>query len=104
MFELQTKRNIRCFTVERATVRLVFAALVEVQNGVEVLVSEPKLIKVLPKATATLPAGKKPVLALPGIETQVAHTTVAYVSPFVSLLFGNSELVINLAPQPPTRN
>lgn len=103
MYELQTKRLVRLFTVEKATVKVVLAACFEIKDGVEVLVGEPRIVKIIPKKILALAGDVQSPFMLPGILTQVAHTTPAYKSPFVSVLFGNTQFVVNLAPQPPTK-
>src|SRR4051812_8438059 len=55
MSNIQTKQHIRIFSVERDTARVFFAALVEIHDGQPVIISEPKIIRIIAKHNPALP-------------------------------------------------
>jgi hypothetical protein len=85
MLNLRTQKNIRFFTVEKATVWLVFACVVETKGTEVVFVSEPKLVRIKPKVIAALPGkkGKVQHLALP-VFIQDNPVRVSIASPYFS--------------------
>jgi hypothetical protein len=107
MLNIQAQRKVQFATVERSNAWVVLAFLTEIQNGETVIVSEPKVVKVILKHSPQLPSGKKSqttLLALPAPVSLEKTIELPIVSPFVSAIFGfsNSDVVIGLAARPPT--
>jgi len=106
MNNLQPKQFVRFATIDRPTARIVVAFLVEVQGFETVVVSEPRIVKIVPKAVTPALRGavrSQDYFFLPGF-IQNKKSTGLKISPFVSAIFGstNSDFIAGLAPQPPT--
>jgi hypothetical protein len=101
----QSKRHIRFATVEKPTAWVVVAILVEKRGNETIILSQPKIVRIIPKNTAdqALPeaVGQKLYLAGP---IQAPTRTSFIVSPYTSVLFSQTNLNIKsgIAPQPPT--
>ena len=101
MLNIQTKRHIRFATVDKGTAWVVVAILIETTGNQTVAVSEPKVIKIIPK---------KPVLSLTGHTAELTAPNInvifekAVPSPFISILFGNTNTsyIASLGARPPT--
>lgn len=108
MLKLNPQRKVKLVTVERPTAWLVVAFLTETRGEETIIISGPKVVKVILKQSKALVGGKKQgnaaVLALPApVSTSFAVIT-PIASPFVSYIFGfsNSDVVMGLAARPPT--
>lgn len=85
MLTLHTERKIKIFPVEKPTMWLFYACVVEVQGDEIILVSEPKLVKVQKKEVALLPgcvSCNKPLLITAPIKTTAVPNSI--VSPYFS--------------------
>lgn len=105
MLKINTKRHIRCCTVETPTAWLVVAVLLETRGNETIAVSEPKVIKVIQKVTYTL-GGSTSVFSYPKLTAPEILSTIKVgkiLSPYVpNFGFGQSNIITGLAAQPPT--
>lgn len=107
MLTLHSKQHIRFVTVEKATGLFVYAILLETTGNETLAVSEPKLVKIIPKKANLGLAGTNGVssrwLVAP-IEDLIAQTS-KIASPYFAFIFGSeaSNFITGIAPQPPTR-
>ena len=107
MLNIRTKRHIRCARVETPTAWLVVAVLLETRGGETVAVSEPKVIKVIPKPTQLVLGGSyaKTTLFLAAPTTLASSSYSKILSPYVpNLGFAQSNIITGLAARPPTPN
>ncbi len=106
MLKLNPQRKVKLVTVERPTAWLVVAFLTETRGDETVVISAPKIVKVILKQSKALIEAKKTnaVLALPAPVGLDAVIEIPTASPYVSSIFGysNSDVVIGLAARPPT--
>ncbi len=108
MLKLHTKRHVRFATVEKDTVWIVVAVLFETRGTETFAISEPKIVKIIPKADKLALKGsvsKSAFLSLPTFLSNFNEIKHAVISPYVTTFFGsvNSQILIGLAAQPPTR-
>ncbi len=108
MLKIQPQRKVQFVTVERPTAWLVVAFLTEMRGEEAIIVSKPKIVKVILKRAMALLEGKNKAstLALPAPKAEIKIKAVSIKSPYVSVIFGysNSDVVIGLAARPPTNN
>jgi hypothetical protein len=106
MLKLNPQRKVKLITVERPTAWLVVAFLTETRGDETVIISGPKVVKVILKQSKALVGAQKAnvVLALPAPKGVEKIIEVLIPSPYVSSIFGysNSDVVIGLAARPPT--
>ncbi len=104
MLKVNNKQHIRFIRLEQPTVWVVLAILLETRGDETVAISEPKVVKIIPKTVRML-AGTvgSSVLAL-GTSACQAPACRAVASPYIGAIFGtvNSRVIIGLAPMPPT--
>src|SRR4051812_18708827 len=107
MIQLRTQRHIRFAKIEKPTAWVVVAVLVETQGDETIIISEPKIVRVIPKTTTALAGtvSESGILTLSSPKSESTYTE-AIISPFASKIFGftNSEVKTGVAPQPPTVN
>src|SRR4051812_16534674 len=105
MIQLRTQRHIRFAKIEKPTAWVVVAVLVETNGDETVIVSEPKIVRVIPKTVVALTGtvSETGILTLTSPKPDTEYTE-AIISPFTSTLFGfsNTKVITGLAPQPPT--
>jgi hypothetical protein len=106
MLNIHNQQHIRFGKVETPTAWLVVAVLVEIHGSTTTVISEPRVIKVIPKAERGLPAARRELpgsISLPKIQYEVRVSLIP--SPYVTTLFGNNnkDIVVALAARPPTR-
>ena len=104
MSQTLSKQHIRFTTIEKSTAWIVVAVLVE-NDGVDtVAVSEPKIVRIIPKPKSLVLTGSvgNPKLCLSCPE-QVLKIKSPVKSPF-SILFGysNTDLLVWYCARPPT--
>jgi hypothetical protein len=105
MLKLHSQQHIRFAKVDRGDAWVVVAVLFETTGNETVAISEPKIVKVIPKAQYALPSGSKThqvlLLAAPA-QVLVEH---AIASPYFTQIFGysDSNFITGIAPQPPTK-
>src|SRR4051812_37313117 len=95
-----TQRKVQFATVERPTAWIVVAFLTEIRGEETIVISGPKVVKVILKKTVALLDGKKaPILALPAPISNAFSVQAPIESPYVASIFGysNSDVVIGLA-------
>ncbi len=93
MLALQRRQQIRFVTLEKPNAWVVFAFLVE-QNGNETLiVSEPKIVRIIQKKT---------VFALPAPRAKNQTGFASVKSPYVSAFFSKETQNFSLFARPPT--
>ncbi len=97
------KQHIRFATLEQPHAWVVVAFLIETNGNETIAVSDPKVVKIIPKSQFALKAGNLSSFALSAPQ-EIVSTLSLQRSPYVVSLFGysNSEVVIGLAAQPPT--
>ena len=78
MLTLHAQRKIKFFAVEKPTLWLIYAAVVEIRGEETLIVSEPKLVKVR----------QKQVIALPGRQTK--NVPLAISAPITKTAFAGS--------------
>jgi hypothetical protein len=107
MLQLHRKREIKLATVEKATAWIVVAVAIETEGGEIIYVSEPRIVRVIPKKTLALKGeitrGKK-VLTLKG--TTKPHSKplqTSVLSPYaVDLKIRDEQSMVGIAARPPT--
>jgi hypothetical protein len=105
MLKQRTQQHIRFAKIEQPNAWVVVAVLLETTGNETVAISEPKVVKVIPKAQFALPGGKKQSSAVLLLSAPyVAYFGHSLTSPYFSLIFGSekSNFIIGLAAQPPT--
>jgi hypothetical protein len=108
MLNIHVQRKVEFMTIEKPMAWVVVAFLVEIRGDERIVLSGPKVVKVILKKNAGLLEGKKQggnvVLALPAPVSMAFSVQAPIVSPFASNIFGfsNSDLVVSLAARPPT--
>ena len=105
MLKVNSKQHIRFIKLEQPTAWVVVAILLETKNGQTVAISEPRVVKIIPKAYYALPGttrGSVLALSAPKLETLASYRPIA--SPYIGAIFGtvNSNVIMGLAPMPPT--
>ena len=104
MQDLQVKRNIKFVRFERPTAWVVAAFVVEIQDGCEVAISDPKIVRVILKQNqfqCALNSGK--ILSLPPARNLLAVPNTLLISPyFFSFQHFNSDIIVWFLAQPPT--
>jgi hypothetical protein len=105
MLKPQTQQHIRFITVEKPTAWVVVAVLVEMNGEETIAVSQPKVVRVIPKAQAALKGAtvQSPFLLSAPVEISASHFE-SLVSPYFAYIFGSekSNFITGLAAQPPT--
>lgn len=101
-----SQRKIEFATLERPNAWIVVAFVVEFHGEEKIIVSAPKVVKVILKKNLALTDGKKQqtLLALPAPISHAFAVQAPLPSPYVATIFGfsNSDVVIGLAARPPT--
>jgi hypothetical protein len=110
MLKIYSKRHIRFATVEQPTAWLVIAVLLETTGDKTIALSEPRVVKVIPKESMlALPAvfvssSFKAPLALPAPHAIVKAIAEPTESPFASLFnTSNNQFIVWFSAQPPTK-
>lgn len=103
MIQVKTQRYIKCSTVESVQAWLVVAVVVErVGNGPEVVISEPRIVKVIAKTTPLLKGSVASHLLSGSNPPAATHTPIR--SPYAqSIGYFNTDVLAWYGPQPPTK-
>lgn len=103
MLKPNTQQHIKFITVEKPTVWLVVAVLVEMMGDETISVSQPKIVKVIQKARALAGSTQSQFLLSAPAVVQLSKSQ-AQVSPYFAFIFGSekSNFITGLAAQPPT--
>ena len=107
MKSIQVKRNIRFFTIERADAWVVLAAVIEIHDGKEIPVSEPKIVRIIAKKFAVIAGNveKKKVPALTAPKILFNKIVRGVISPFcTSFKYLAANSIPWFSAQPPTLN
>jgi hypothetical protein len=103
MLKLHTQQHIRFAKVEEANAFVVYAILVETCGNETVAISEPKIVKIIPKKVATLSGSIASPFALVGSAATISHIKSPVASPFATLFdFNIYKVDTGLGAQPPT--
>ncbi len=104
MLKIHTKRHIRFATLDKGNVFVVVAVLLETTGTETVAISEPRVVKIIPKAQYTLPGTISYSRALNASTKVIAAIKGSIISPYISHIFGSekSNFITGLAAQPPT--
>jgi hypothetical protein len=104
--QLPQKQQIRFARIEKPTASVVVAFLVEEQNGETVIVSEPKIVKIIPKKVAQALRGTvskiQKIFALGSGKKEVIEISTAIPSPYVSEFFKALDFTPTIYARPPT--
>ena len=105
MLNIKVQQHIRCGRVETPTAWLLVAVLLETRGTETVVVSEPKVIKIIPKPVQLALGGSYAktsyFLAAPTILASSSYSKI--LSPYIPLFgFSHSGNITGLAAQPPT--
>ena len=109
MLKLRTKQHIKFVTVDKGTVWIVAAVLIETRGNEPISISEPRIVKIIPKtqnlalnsSVTTIPQ----VLSLAAAESVVVQPIQPKVSPYFNAFgYTTSNLVPNVSARPPTQN
>ena len=106
MLKLHTQQHIKFAKLDRGDAWVVVAVLFETTGTETVAISEPKIVRIIPKAYQALPGSKssqQAVLSLAAPAEELTRTHI--VSPYFAYIFGTekSNFITGIAPQPPTR-
>ncbi|MBX4197802.1 hypothetical protein KW782_00505 [Candidatus Parcubacteria bacterium] len=103
MINIQTKQHIRFAKVEQPTAWVIVAILLETTGDETVAISEPRIVKVIPKNNTSLKAGFDTRFIL-NAPVEILIHTAPFASPYANLLFGSrkSNFITGLAARPPT--
>jgi hypothetical protein len=97
------KQRIKFAKIEKPTCTYVVAFLVEEQNGETVIVSEPKIVKVIAKKAALAIKGAvQKILALGSGPKAAVKISSAIPSPYISLFVKESIFTPSIYARPPT--
>jgi hypothetical protein len=105
MLKIHRKQHIRFATIEQPTRFVVVAVMLETVGNETVAISEPKIVKIIPKAIHLLSSTKASPRAILSLSAPVQSSTVGnIVSPYFAHIFGSekSNFIVGLAAQPPT--
>ncbi|MES2436951.1 MAG: hypothetical protein V4519_02975 [Patescibacteria group bacterium] len=105
MLKLHRKQHIRFATIEQPTQFVVVAVMLETVGTETVAISEPKIVKIIPKAIHLLSGSKtSPQAVLALTAPALALISQPIVSPYFAHIFGSekSNFITGLAAQPPT--
>ena len=105
MLKLHTQQHIRFAKVDRGDAWVVVAVLFETTGNETVAISEPKVVKIIPKAIHKLSGSKSSPqanLSLTAPLEELSNRSI--ISPYFAHIFGSekSNFIIGLAAQPPT--
>lgn len=110
MLKIHSKRHIRFATLEQPTAWVIVAVLLETRGNETIALSEPRVVKVIPKdGRLTLPgtfvsSSFNAPLALPASHAIVKNLVSSIISPFVSSFnISDKEFVMWFSAQPPTK-
>ncbi len=106
MLKLRTKQHIRFAKLDQGTAWVVVAVLIETVGTETIAISEPKIVKIIPKTQQYALSGnvaKNLTLAAPISAHHAQPSSV--ISPYISTIFGyaDSNFIVGLAPLPPTK-
>jgi hypothetical protein len=102
MSQIKIQKRMKFVTVERPTAWLVVAFLVEFQDGVEVIVSEPKVVKVILKKKALELGSNSKMFALSGPVSCAKCASRLVASPYVAFFNTKETQNFSLFARPPT--
>ncbi len=104
MLKPQSQQQIRFITVEKPTAWYVLAVLVEMNGEETVSVSQPKVVKIIPKVKALKGGTSQNQFLLTAPVDISAAELSSLVSPYFAHIFGSekSNFIVGLAAQPPT--
>lgn len=105
MIGIHTQRVVRVVTVEKPTAWFVVAVVVETRNNESYIVSEPRILKIIPKQVQPTLEGKVASSPLLGGKTShFAKITAPIVSPYSDYLFSYTDSLIasQKGARPPT--
>ena len=103
---LYNKRFVKFIRIERPDAFVVVAVLFETNGTETYAVSEPKIVKILPKDSVVIQSGKiSHGFTLPAPIKELFKGSSPIKSPFFSTIFGfsNTDLVVSLSARPPTK-
>ncbi|NQV88378.1 MAG: hypothetical protein HQ402_02395 [Parcubacteria group bacterium] len=104
MLKIQPKQHIRFATIEKPTMWVVVAVLVETKNGESFVVSKPKVVKVILKEKQLKLTGrvssKSYCLSIGKCDSSIKQKGI--ISPFVSFLHTQSPFIVWFSARPPT--